>query len=73
MTFSRQFSLFKLLPGDFNSLVMEFFKVNLLKNIERKPALLDNITQILNAPMFVLIEFLEIFGLKTKEIEEWKV
>ena len=33
---------------------------------ERKPALLDNITQIFNAPMFVVIEVLEMFGLRTK-------
>jgi len=34
---------------------------------------MDNITQIFNAPMFVLIELCELFGLKTKEIESWKV
>jgi uncharacterized membrane protein YGL010W len=39
---------------------MEFIKI-----IERKPALMDNVTQILNAPMFVLIELLEMCGLKT--------
>lgn len=52
---------------------MEYFKVILICNSERKPALLDNVTQILNAPMFVLIELCELFGLKNQEIESWKV
>lgn len=52
---------------------MGFFKVTNSYNSERKPALLDNATQILNAPMFVLIELCELCGLKTNEIESWKV
>ena len=34
---------------------------------------MDNVTQIFNAPMFVLIELFELVGLKTHEIEDWKV
>lgn len=33
---------------------------------KRKPALMDNISQILNAPMFVMIELCELGGLRTK-------
>jgi uncharacterized membrane protein YGL010W len=44
-----------------------------LIDIERKPALLDNITQILNAPLFVLVEVMEKMGLRSKEMEEWKI
>lgn len=43
-----------------------------MDNIERKPALLDNITQILNAPLFVLVEVMDKMGLQSKEMEEWK-
>lgn len=45
--------------GVFESIIFTLIK-------ERKPALMDNATQILNAPMFVLIELCEMFGLKTK-------
>lgn len=34
--------------------------------LERKPALLDNIWQILSAPLFVVIELFDLIGLRTK-------
>lgn len=40
--------------------------------IERKPALLDNITQIFSAPLFVAIELFDLLGIRTSEIEDWK-
>lgn len=38
-----------------------FFESNMVNNIERKPALLDNITQTLSAPLFVVVEILFYF------------
>lgn len=39
--------------------------------LERKPALLDNLTQILNAPLFVIVEIFEMLGLRSAEMEQW--
>ena len=32
---------------------------------ERKPALFDSLTQVLNAPLFVIVEILEMIGIKS--------
>ena len=40
---------------------MEFLKVFTQNNVGRKPALLDNITQTLSAPLFVIVEVLFFF------------
>jgi uncharacterized membrane protein YGL010W len=40
--------------------------------LERKPALLDNVFQILSAPLFVIIELFDLIGLRTKDIHDWK-
>jgi uncharacterized membrane protein YGL010W len=37
------------------------FESNIMNNIGRKPALLDNITQTLSAPLFVVVEVLFFF------------
>ena len=34
---------------------------------------MDNIFQIYSAPLFVVIELLDLVGIRTKEMEEWKV
>jgi uncharacterized membrane protein YGL010W len=39
--------------------------------VERKPALLDNLTQIFNAPLFVIVEIFEMLGLKSEEMQVW--
>ena len=41
--------------------------------VERKPALLDNVTQIGNAPLFVIIEVFEMLGLESEEMKQWHV
>jgi uncharacterized membrane protein YGL010W len=32
---------------------------------------LDNLVQILNAPLFVVVEIFEMIGLKSSEMESW--
>lgn len=49
-----------------------FFESTLFLIVERKPALMDNIWQILSAPLFLVIEVFDLIGLRTKEIEVWK-
>lgn len=44
---------------------MEYFKVLIKLIAERKPALLDNATQILVAPLFVFMELCEMLGFAT--------
>ena len=34
-------------------------------HLERKPALLDNLSQILNAPLFVVVEIFELLGIQS--------
>jgi uncharacterized membrane protein YGL010W len=38
----------------------------------RRPALLDNIFQVLSAPLFVVIELFDLLGVRTKSISLWK-
>jgi uncharacterized membrane protein YGL010W len=40
-------------------------------NIERKPALLDNASQILSAPLFVIVEIFGMLGLSSSEMHQW--
>ena len=40
-------------------------------HIERKPALLDNLGQILNAPLFVVVEIFEMLGIQSAEMQVW--
>ena len=49
------------------------FESKYANDVERKPALMDNIFQIFSAPVFVMIELLDLIGIRTKSIEEWKV
>lgn len=51
---------------------MVFLKVNMIFYLERKPALLDNLTQIFSAPLFVFIELLDLVGIRNSEMKEWK-
>ena len=64
--------LLTLLDGVSNSLVTDSSKVQHLANIERKPALLDNVFQILSAPLFVVIELFDLVGLRTSDMNLWK-
>jgi 2-hydroxy fatty acid dioxygenase len=41
------------------------FESKVINYVERKPALLDNLTQILNAPLFVIVEIFEMVGLQS--------
>ena len=52
-------------------MVTESSKVSFRLKLERKPALLDNLMQIFNAPLFVLVEIMDKVGLRSKEMEEW--
>jgi uncharacterized membrane protein YGL010W len=45
-----------------------FERMICVNSIERKPALLDNIFQILSAPLFVVIELFDLVGVRTHEI-----
>ena len=49
-----------------------FESKNIKNNLERKPALLDNLLQVFSAPVFVLIELFDLLGIRTKEVEVWK-
>lgn len=40
-------------------------------HLERKPALLDNLSQILNAPLFVVVEIFELLGIQSAEMQVW--
>lgn len=42
-----------------------------LRHLERKPALLDNLSQILNAPLFVVVEIFEMLGIQSAEMQVW--
>jgi hypothetical protein len=43
-----------------------------ISHSERKPALLDNLSQTLSAPLFVVVEIFEMLGIRSAEMQQWK-